>query len=67
MSVRDPKRYAGTIKACFEMISTGKVTPMIYETVYDGLENLARGLEDLETRKVWGKAVVRIRKDTAKL
>lgn len=49
------------------MVSTGKVTPMIYDTVYDGLENLARGLGDLETRKVWGKAVVRIRPDKAKL
>jgi NADPH2:quinone reductase len=61
--VRDPARYAKTIKACFEMVSTGKLVPMIYDTVYDGLEDLPRGLGDLENRKVWGKAVVRIRPD----
>lgn len=61
--VRDPARYKRTIAACFDMVAGGKVKPVIYERVYDGLEELAQGLEDLEGRKVWGKAVVRIRKD----
>lgn len=49
------------------MVSSGKVVPMIYDTVYNGLEDLGRGLVDLENRKVWGKAVVRIREDPARL
>ncbi len=28
---------------------------------YVGVEDIARGLGDLETRKTWGKAVVKIR------
>lgn len=64
--VRDPERYAKTIEACFDMVGGGKVVPVIYDTIYDGLEDLSRGLVDLENRKVWGKAVVRIRKEEAK-
>lgn len=62
-SVRDPERYKGTIRACFEMVAGGAVSPVLHERVYEGLEELAEGLEDLEGRKVFGKAVVRIRKD----
>lgn len=61
-SVMDPARYAKTIEACFDMVANEKVKPVIYERVYEGLEELAEGLVDLEGRKVWGKAVVRIRK-----
>lgn len=61
-SVRDPARYAKTIEACFDMVAGGKVTPVLHERIYEGLEELAEGLGDLETRKVFGKAVVRIRK-----
>jgi NADPH2:quinone reductase len=49
------------------MVSSGKLVPMIYDDVYDGLEDLVRGLGDLENRKVWGKAVVRVRTEKGKL
>ncbi len=35
----------------------------MYDNVYDGVEEIQQGLKDLEERKTWGKAVVRIRKD----
>ncbi|BEI90006.1 uncharacterized protein CcaverHIS019_0300760 [Cutaneotrichosporon cavernicola] len=62
-SIRDPGRYAKTIEACFDMVAGGKVRPVLHERIYEGLEELAQGLEDLESRKVFGKAVVRIRRE----
>lgn len=38
--------------------------PVIYEEVYP-LEKLVKGLDDLEKRKTWGKAIVRVRADGA--
>lgn len=45
------------------MLGSGKVVPAIYEPVYDGLESVGQGLDDLDKRKVWGRAVVRVRQD----
>lgn len=59
---KDPERGRRTIKECFRMINEG-MRPVIHERVYDGLEELAEGLGDLENRRVTGKAVVRIRRD----
>lgn len=64
---KDPERGKRTIKECFRMITEG-MRPVIHSRVYEGLEELAEGLGDLENRKVTGKAVVRIRReDRAKL
>ena len=40
------------------MLERGQVRPVIYRT-YDGLESLPQALEDLASRKIWGKAVNR--------
>lgn len=48
-----------------DLLASGKVVPAIYEPVYPGLESVARGLDDLDKRKVWGRAVVQIRKSDA--
>lgn len=44
-----------------------KLIPSVFDKVYDGLEQVGQGLDDLEKRKTWGKAVVRVRKEEAKL
>jgi hypothetical protein len=31
--------------------------------VYDGLDDVTQALADLEGRKTWGKAVIRVRRD----
>lgn len=59
---KDPERGRRTIRECFRMIKEG-MRPVIHSRVYEGLEELAEGLGDLENRKVTGKAVVRIRRD----
>ena len=49
------------VAAVLDLLSSGKVVPVIYDPIYEGLESVGRGLSDLEGRKTWGKAVVRIR------
>lgn len=52
------------------LLSSGKVKPVIYSTVYP-LASAMDGLGALERRETWGKAVVRVRdeehKTTARL
>jgi NADPH2:quinone reductase len=49
-----------------ELLGTGKVIPALYDPIYDGLDEVAKGLDDLDKRKTWGRAVVRVRKDDSK-
>ena len=46
------------------LFSTGQVQPVTYTKIY-GFEQLAEGLGALEKRQTWGKAVVRIKEETA--
>jgi NADPH2:quinone reductase len=39
-----------------------KLVPAVFDKVYDGVEAVAEGLDDLEKRRTWGKAIVRVRK-----
>lgn len=45
------------------LLSEKKVLPILYEPIYDGLDQVSRGLGDLEGRRTWGKGVVRVRKE----
>lgn len=63
MIAKDPKRAQQVVAEVLELLSSGKVVPAIYEPVYDGLESVSQGLDDLDKRKVWGRAVVRVRHD----
>lgn len=42
------------------MVDGGSIKPVVYKERYDGLGDVARGLEDVGSRKVWGRAVVTI-------
>jgi NADPH2:quinone reductase len=42
------------------LLASGRVRPVVYERVYT-LETLVQGLDDLEKRRTWGKAIVRVR------
>lgn len=44
------------------MLGSGRAKPVIYTDTYP-LEQYAAGLKDLEDRKTWGKAVIRIREE----
>lgn len=48
------------------LFSSRKLVPLVYDKVYDRLDAISEGLHDLETRKTWGKAVVRVRNEDGK-
>jgi NADPH2:quinone reductase len=63
---KDPKRAQQVVKEVLELLGSGKVIPALYDPIFDGLEHVAKGLDDLDKRKTWGRAVVRVRKDDSK-
>lgn len=62
-ALKDPKRYFQVIDEVMHMIASGRLVPQVYDPVYEGLDSVTAGLRDLEDRKTWGKAVVRVRHD----
>ena len=37
-----------------------KIRPVVYKRLYQGLESVPEALKDISSRKVWGKAVIRV-------
>jgi len=56
--INEPKRYNESIEGSLEMFKQGKLVPVIYK-IYR-LEELPQALDDLFTRKSYGKVVVTI-------
>lgn len=56
---RTPGSYSSS-----SMFQSGKVAPVIYPEIYP-LERLSDGLVELEKRRTWGKAVVRVKDEPA--
>lgn len=42
------------------LLSSGRLTPVVYPEIYS-LEKLTDGLAALESRKTWGKAIIRVK------
>ena len=61
---RDPKQAAQVISSLSDLFTSGRLRPIIYEPIYEGLENVSTALTDLDERKIWGKGVVRVRSET---
>ncbi len=61
----NPERVQETWKELFELLASGRLKPVVYSGNYT-LETLTHGLQDLENRKTWGKAVVRLQEPAAK-
>ncbi|KAI0319128.1 alcohol dehydrogenase [Amylostereum chailletii] len=62
-TVKDPQQIKSVWKDLLQLLSEKRVSPVIYSQTYT-LDSVVQGLEDLEKRKTWGKAIVRVR-DTA--
>jgi len=58
--VHNPERVAEAWRELLELFSSGRLKPVVYSGKYT-LETLTQGLQDLENRKTWGKAVIRVR------
>ena len=46
------------------LLAQRRVLPVIYSQTYT-LDTVVQGLDDLEKRKTWGKAIVRVRESPA--
>ena len=45
------------------MIDQGFLQPTVYERKYSGLSQVPQMMNDLATRKIWGKAIISIASD----
>ncbi|KAJ7901865.1 NAD(P)-binding protein [Mycena olivaceomarginata] len=65
--VCEPGHMPSVYKAVLELLTSGRVSPpVVYKDVYT-LDTLGDGLHALETRKTWGKAVVRVKEDDSRI
>jgi NADPH:quinone reductase len=48
------------------MIQEGLIRTCVYEHVYKGLSSVPNALNDLATRKIWGKGVITIVEDQSR-
>ncbi|KAI1629168.1 NADPH2:quinone reductase [Exophiala viscosa] len=56
---RDPQENEEVWNGLTTMLESGMIKPVIYGT-YRGLESVSQAMDDLASRKIWGKAVVEI-------
>ncbi|EJD51076.1 hypothetical protein AURDEDRAFT_182332 [Auricularia subglabra TFB-10046 SS5] len=59
----EPSRIAVVWKELFALVKAGKISPTVYEEIFEGLESVPAGIEAVTKRKTYGKAIVRLRKD----
>lgn len=59
-----PQISVGFSDIACSLLASGNVAPVIYTEIYP-LEKVADGLRALEGRQTWGKAIVRVREDSA--
>ncbi|KAF8952157.1 hypothetical protein BGZ52_007741 [Haplosporangium bisporale] len=56
----DPVTMERVWTELLQLFAEGKLVPVVYEKVYQGLDAVKTGLNDLSSRKTYGKAVVSI-------
>jgi NADPH2:quinone reductase len=59
----EPETVPEIWRAILELVRQGRLRPVIYDKLYDGLEALPEGLRALSARETWGKAVLRVKKE----
>ncbi len=45
------------------LVDNGGIRPVIYPETYRGLEEVPRAMDDMQSKKVWGRAILRIDED----
>jgi Zinc-binding dehydrogenase len=61
---KSPKRFAEVWQELLALLASGKLKPVLFTGRYT-LDTLTKGLDDLEHRRTWGKAVIRVREPPA--
>ncbi|ETW84421.1 quinone oxidoreductase 12 [Heterobasidion irregulare TC 32-1] len=61
---KDPNHVPEVWNALLGLLAQRRVLPVIYSQTYT-LDTVVQGLDDLEKRKTWGKAIVRVRESLA--
>jgi NADPH:quinone reductase-like Zn-dependent oxidoreductase len=56
----DPQRTKDVWDGFMKLVEQGKIQPVIYKEMYRGLESVSKALEDAQSHKAWGRAVLRI-------
>lgn len=64
-TAKHPQHVRKTWNKLLELFSAGHFKPVVYSGKYT-LETAMKGLQDLEHRKTWGKAIVRVREGAVK-
>ncbi|GAA5853673.1 hypothetical protein JCM8547_007408 [Rhodosporidiobolus lusitaniae] len=63
----EPNAIPEVWNALLDLFATKKVRGIVYDKVFGGLEAVPEGLKALGARETWGKAVVKVKKEKAKL
>ena len=58
LAKHEPETVTSTWEGIFKLVEQRKFRGTVFEGKYKGLADVGRALEDLETRKTWGKVVV---------
>ncbi|KAF8190338.1 hypothetical protein K438DRAFT_1831887 [Mycena galopus ATCC 62051] len=62
-TVQGPEHIPPIRDATFELLTSGRVSPpVVYKETYS-LDNLGAGLQALQTRKTWGKVIVKVKEE----
>jgi len=65
-SLKEPSRVPVVWKELLDLFASGAVKPVVYTQTWP-LEQIASGLEAIEKRQTWGKAVVRVKEEDSSL
>ncbi|OMJ20937.1 Quinone oxidoreductase-like protein 2-like protein [Smittium culicis] len=63
----EPERIPEVWEGLFDLIERGLVTPVVYNPIYYGLENSNKCLNEIISRRTFGKVVVKPNHDSSKL
>ncbi|KAK7540816.1 uncharacterized protein J3D65DRAFT_644664 [Phyllosticta citribraziliensis] len=59
-SRRNPAATSAIWESTMALISQNKIRPVVYKQVYGGLDSVPKALQDVDERKIWGRAVVSV-------
>ena len=59
-SRRNPEETAQIWSEFDRMADEGAIKPVVYARPYRGLQDISKVFEDMEARKVWGRAVISV-------